>query len=255
MTPPSESELIQLLVDAQRAGGKPIIDPAKLAHLDLDAAYRVSLGQQTILGEQVALYKTAVRTDGSPGVASPIWASRVGQSGPDYVFPRDLVVKGLEFEIGVVLSRDIEGCEDLDEEAVEAAVDHYFLGIEVVGTRLAPTAGGEKPSPAQSLADHNSALGYVFGGRYARGRDVSGLEASFEIDGKEIDRKPAVPGCGTVLASVVAYAKAQHPGLPLRAGTVITTGALSGCVLLPEGARGLVVGRLGNEVPVQFTLQ
>ncbi|KAH6695509.1 hypothetical protein F5X68DRAFT_198515 [Plectosphaerella plurivora] len=255
MSNPSEAEVIQLLADAQRAGGKPTVDPAKLAHLNLDAAYRVSLGQQDLFGEKVALYKTAVRTDGSPGVASPIWASRVGQSGPEYVFPAHLDVKGLEFEVGVVLSQDIEGHDDLDEDAIEAAVDHYFLGIEVVGTRLAPTANGEKPSPAQSLADHNSALGYVFGGRYTKGRDVSGMKVTLEIDGKEIDRKPAVPGCGTVLASVVAYAKAQHPGLPLKAGTVITTGALSGCVLLPEGAKGLVVGRLGDEEPVKFTLQ
>lgn len=254
MTKPSEAELVQLLVDAQRAGGKPVVDPETLAHLDLEAAYRVSLGQQEALGENVSLYKTAVRNDGSPGVASPIWASRVGNSGPDYVFPAGLEVKGLEFEVGVKLARDIEVSDDLDEDAVEAAVDHYFLGIEVVGTRLAPTKTGEKPSPAQALADHNSALGYVFGGNYARGRDVSGLTVSLEIDGKEIDRKPAVPGCGTVLASVVAYGKAQFPGFPLKAGTVITTGSLNGCVLLPEGAKGLVVGRLGDEEPVKFVL-
>jgi hypothetical protein len=29
---------------------------------------------------------------------------------------------------------------------------------------------------------------------------------------------------------------------------------LTGCVLLPEGAKGLVVGRLGNAEPVQFVL-
>lgn len=72
MADKTETELIQLLVNAQRAGSKPVIEPEQLEHIDLKAAYRISSAQQEALGEEVAMYKTAVRKTGGPGVASPI---------------------------------------------------------------------------------------------------------------------------------------------------------------------------------------
>lgn len=250
----NESELVQQLVDAQRSGGKSLVDPEKLAHLDFEAGYRISIAQKEALGESTNMYKTIILKTGG-GVAGPIFASRVGHS-PDYVFPAGYNIKGIEYEVGVELARDIGPDENLSEEEFGKAVSHYFVGIEIVGSRLAPTPTGEKPSMAVQLADHFSALGYVLGAKCSRDVDVSGgLTVSLEVDGKEFHRQVAVQPFGTVLATAVAYAKSQHPGLPLKAGTQLTTGALSGCVPLPEGAKGVVVGRFGDEEPVQFTLQ
>jgi 2-keto-4-pentenoate hydratase len=250
-----ESELVQLLVDAQRQGDKAtLVDPEKLAHIDLDSGYRISLAQRDALGETVGMYKSMILKDGV-GVAGPIFSSRIGHS-PDYKFPAGLSIKGVEYEVGIELARDIAPDENLDEESFDEAVSHYFLGIEVVGTRLAPAKDGEKPSIPVQLADHFSALGYVIGAKVPKDIDVSGgLTVALELNGKEFHRQVGVQPFGTVVASAVAYAKSQHPGMPLKAGTRVTTGALSGCVLLPEGTKGVVVGRLGNEEPVQFVLQ
>lgn len=250
----SETELIQLLTDAQRSGGHELVDPERLTHVDLEAAYRISQGQMKALGEECNFYKTAILGNGT-GVAGPIFSSRIGHSSPDFTFPAGYKIKGLEFEVGIELSRDIRPDEDLDEEAFDEAVKNYFVGIELVATRLAPTKTGEKPPVPAQLADHFSALGYVVGTTCAREIDVrGGLTVTLEVGGKQIQSQAGVQPFGTVIASAVAYAKSQNPGLPLKAGTRITTGALTGCVLLPEGAKGLVVGRLGDLDPVQFSL-
>lgn len=252
--PLGEEGITRLLVEAQRTGGNTKVDPGTLAGLDRAAAYRIVLGQQKALGEEVALYKTAIHPDGV-GIAAPIWASRVGSS-PGFVFGPGLDVKGLEFEVGVKLARDIPAGREsgVDESAVAGAIEHYFMGVEIVGTRLGPIPSGEKPGPVQGLADNLSALGYVLGEKYARGPDVSGLDISLELDRRVIDKRPAEPGFGTILSSLVAYAQSQHPAMPLKAGTVITTGSLNGCIPLPPGAKGRVVARLGHETPIEFTL-
>ncbi|KAL2213286.1 hypothetical protein CC79DRAFT_14016 [Sarocladium strictum] len=250
----SESELVKLFADAQRAGEKAtLIDPDKFTHLDLSDAYSIVLAQKEALGETFGMYKTAILKDGT-GVAAPIYKSRIGNS-PDYKFPSGYNIKGVEFEIGIELARDIGPDDNLSEEDFDKAVSHYFLGIEVVATRLAPTKTGEKPPPALQLADNLSALGYVIGSKRSRKADISGnLTVTLEVDGKEFHRQIAAHPFGTELATAVSYAKSQQPGLPLKAGTLVTLGALSGCVDLPEGAKGVVVGRLGDEEPVQFVL-
>ena len=256
MSPITESELVQLLANAQRLGSKPLVDLQALDGIDHETGYRVALAQQKILGEKPALYKTVLRNDGLPAIASPIWKSRVGYSEQNYVFPAHFDVIGVEFELGVRLARDILPTEDLDDESIREAIEYYFLGVEIVGTRLkTDNLSGNPPTPAQLLADHNKALGYVIGGKCTRDTDVSGLPVTFEINGKEIDRKLAAPGGSTVLESLVAYAKVQQPHLPLRAGTFITPGALSGLVRIPEGTKGHIVGRLGDEEPVRFSIQ
>ncbi|KAL8343566.1 hypothetical protein RB598_004764 [Gaeumannomyces tritici] len=250
----NEDEAARLLVQAQRTGGHSKIDPAALAGLDRAGAYRVMLAQQEALGEEVGLYKTSLMQPDGTGIIAPIWRSRVGTS-PDFCLPTaSYAVKGLEFEVGVRLGRDVPAGEGVDEAAVASAVASYFVGIEIVGTRLGEPTAGKQLGPAAGLADNLSALGYVFGGEFARGTDVDGLEVSFELDGRVLDKRMAKPGFGAVLTSVVAYARAQHPDMPLKAGTVITPGSVNGCILLPPGSKGRVVGRLGSDTTVEFTL-
>lgn len=256
MSPATESELVQLLANAQRLGSKPLVDLEAIDDFDHETAYRIALAQQEILGEEPALYKTVLRDDGLPAIASPIWKSRVGYSEDDYVFPGYFDVIGVELELGVKLARDILPSEDLDDDSIREAIEYYFVGIEIVGTRLKIDDDSKKtPTPAQLLADHNKGLGYVIGSKWTRATDIVGLPVTFEINGKEIHRKLAAPGGSTILESLVAYAKVQQPHLPLRAGTFITPGALSGLVRIPEGTKGHIVGRLGDEEPVRFSIE
>jgi 2-keto-4-pentenoate hydratase len=230
----TEAEMIAALADAERHGTHPV-NAEPFAALDRAAAYRIQIGVRDAVGATVGMLKTAVQSDGV-GVAAPIYASRIGRGG--YRLPVANVL-GLEVEVGVVLGKDLEAGGD-----AATAVDHYFTGVEVVGSRFVDRdVGGANGG----LADNMSALGYVVGTEPRPLRDdIGGLNVTLEFAGRQIFSGPAKHGFGTVLTSVAAYARAQQPHLPLRAGTVITTGSL--CGLVPTAGPGRVVARLGDDV-------
>jgi len=221
----TEAEMIAALADGQRRGTHTV-DPAPYAALGRDAANRIQLGVLDAVGAKVGMLKTAVQADGA-GVASPIYGANVGRSGMRLPLAN---VLGLEVEVGLVLGKDVG-----PETDVAAAV---------VGSRFSNrTAAGVNGG----LADNMSALGYVIGGEPRRLKDaIDGLTVTLEFADKQIYAAPAKHGFGTVLASVVAYAKAQLPQLPLKAGTIITTGSLCGLVL--TDGPGHAVARLGDDV-------
>jgi 2-keto-4-pentenoate hydratase len=234
----SEADLIGLLSDAQRTGSRTL-DATTLTDLDRAAAYCVLAGTQASLGEATGMLKTAIHPDGV-GVAAPIYASRVGQS-PGFTLPADRIV-GLEFEVGLVLAETIPNDPRIEEAAVIPAIDHFFTGIEIVGTRYADRKAAD---PSAALADNMSAFGYAIGPRYSRGTAIASLDVTLDLGGSRVYAGAAKHGFGTVLASLVAYARAQQPGMPLAAGTIVTTGSLCGLVL--TSGPGHVVGKLGNE--------
>ncbi|TLS21591.1 uncharacterized protein PpBr36_10130 [Pyricularia pennisetigena] len=246
-------KVARLLTESQLGGGNAKIDPGQFSRVDRDAAYRIMAAVQKALGEETGMYKTAILPDGV-GVAAPIYSSRIGQS-PGFAFPGDkLNIKGVEFEVGVKLAKDIPA--DADKTTIAAAVDHYYLGVEIVGTRIASTAEVPRAPPPYGLADNLSGLGYVFGRVYDREPPVDGVPVSFEVDGRVVDSRPAkCPFEGGMLATLVAYAKSQQPHLPLKAGMFVTLGSVNGCIPLPQGTKGRVVGRLGDETPVEFVIQ
>jgi 2-keto-4-pentenoate hydratase len=191
------------------------------------------------LGEAIGMLKTAVQ----PGavVAAPIYASRVVRA-PGARLPAKTVV-GLEVEVGLVLARDIPSDPRIDEATIAAAIDHYFTGIEVIATRY---VSREAASPAASLADNMFAFGYVIGGRRSRGPDIDGATVTLELGGRQIYSAPARHGFGTVLASLVAYAREQNAELQLQAGTTVTTGSL--CGLVPATGTGNVIAHLDDDI-------
>lgn len=235
----TEAEMIASLADGQRRGTHGV-DGAPFASLDRAAAYRVQSGVLKAVGAKIGMLKTAVQSDGV-GVAAPIYAAGIGRNG--FRLPVANVL-GLEVEVGVVLGKDVGPDADL-----ATAVDHYFTGIEIVGSRfvdrsLAGANGG--------LADNMSALGYVIGVEPRALKDtIDGLTVTLEFAGQRIYSAPAKHGFGTVLNSVAAYARAQQPGMPLKAGTIITTGSLCGLVL--TSGTGHAVARLGTDI-VEFDL-
>ena len=242
----TETELIDLLVAAQRAS-RSEVDATLFAEIDRAAAYRIQSGVLLALGETPALIKTAVQPDGF-GIAAPIFASRFGQSGSFAL--SGATVTGLEVEVGLVLGSDLSAdTANADEASIVEAIDHYFVGIEVCGTRFAD----RKLAGVQAgLADNMSSYGYVINPT-ARdlGADIEQFDVLLTLDGVTLHQGPARHSFGTVLNSFVRYAKAQVPAYPLRAGTIITTGSL--CGLVPVSGTGRVEAVLGNHT-VKFTL-
>jgi 2-keto-4-pentenoate hydratase len=228
-----EAELIRRLAEASRAGVHTV-DPAPYAALDRAAAYRVQTGVLAATGGSVGLLKTGVHPDGV-GIVAPIPAAGVGRA-PGFEMPV-AGITGLEIEVGLVLARDVSSAAD-----VAAAIDHYFLGVEICGTRFSDRS---EAGLTGGLADSVSALGYAIGPSRSLKDQIDGLPVTLEFAGNIIHSAPAKHSFGTVLASLLAYADHQHPAYPLRAGTMVTTGSLCGLVLTT--GTGHVVARLGDE--------
>jgi 2-keto-4-pentenoate hydratase len=233
----AEAELVSLLVGAQRSGTHTV-DASLYAALDRPAAYRVQLGVMGALGQRVGMLKTGVHSDGV-GVVAPIYAGGVGQA-PGFRLPVANVI-GLEVEVGVQLAKPVlAGASEAD---IRAAIAHYFVGVEICGTRFADRS---RAGPNGGLADNMSSLGYAIGPtRNVLADTIDGLAIRVAFDGTQIYDAPAKHGFGTVLASLVAYARAPHPSFPLAAGTMMTTGSL--CGLVPTSGTGHVVAALGQE--------
>lgn len=236
---PTETDLTQQLIEAQRAG-RHDLDATPYSAIDRDAAYRMQVATMTALGEAPALLKTIITPDGL-GACAPIYRSRVGNSGALQL--SSPTITGLELEVGLVLASDLTPeAANRDEIDIIEAISHYFVGIEVCGTRYADrTLSGVNGG----LADNASAFGYVIDPTHRdAGAEIENYDVHLVFGGKSIWSAPAKHSFGTVLKSFVAYAKNQHPAFPLKAGTVVTTGSL--CGLVPTTGTGHVVGRLGN---------
>jgi 2-keto-4-pentenoate hydratase len=240
------ADLIQQLVAAQRAS-QSNVDAALFADIDRAAAYRIQAGVLAALGETPALIKTAIQPDGT-GIAAPIFASRFGRSG-DLSLSR-ATVTGLEVEVGLVLGADIPVETALaDEAAIVEAIDHYFVGIEVCGTRYRDRLAA---SVQAGLADNMSSYGYVINpAERESGADIDNFDVQLSLDNVQLHSGPARHSFGSVLNSFVAYAKAQVAAYPLKAGTIVTTGSL--CGLVPVTGAGRVKAVLGSHI-VEFTL-
>lgn len=231
-----ESELIDLLARAQR-GGTNSVDATQYAQLDRPAAYRVQTGVMAALGQGVGMLKTAIHADGV-GVVAPIYADRVGPAGSLRLASVNVV--GLEVEVGLVLGRTLPGAAS--EAEVRAAVDHYFLGVEICGSRFADRKAA---GPNGGLADNMSALAYAIGPRRASADEIDGLTVRIALDDRELYAADAKHGFGTVLASLVAYSASQQPAYPLTAGTIITTGSM--CGLVATSGPGHVLASFGGQ--------
>src|SRR4051812_49283720 len=146
----TEAEMIASLADGQRRGTHTV-DGAPFASLDRAEAYRIQAGVMSASGAKLGMLKTAIHSDGV-GVAAPIYAANVGRNG--FRLPVANVL-GLEVEVGLILCKDVGPDDD-----VASIVDHYFTGVEIVGSRFVDrsTAGANG-----GLADNMSGLGYVIG--------------------------------------------------------------------------------------------
>src|SRR3569623_2715834 len=142
----TEAEMIASLANGQRHGTHTV-DGAPFAALDRASAYRIQFGVMAAIGAKVGMLKTAIHGDGV-GVAAPIYAANVGRTGFRL---RVANVLGLEVEVGVILSKDVG-----PETDVASAIDHYFTGIEIVGTRIADR---EKAGANGQHADHLNGRG------------------------------------------------------------------------------------------------
>jgi len=97
------TELTRRLATAALAGTRTV-NASTYKELSREDAYDIQDGVRAAMGAAIGMLKTAIHSDGV-GVASPIYADRVGTSLA-LRLPASLVL-GVEVEIGVVLGRDV----------------------------------------------------------------------------------------------------------------------------------------------------
>ena len=223
---------------------------AHLAHLSIDAAMAVQGAVIQRLGETVPVAKVAIGAEGR-GLAAPIISSTVINDGGTLSSGNGDFL-GLEIEIAACLAQDLTpAIVAQGRDAVLAALDHFVVGIELIGTRIDDRS---KAGPFGPMADNMITAGYVRGGQAIAALPLAdGLEMSVTVDGVERSLGLSKHPFGGVIEPLMAYAKApfdQFGGL--RAGMVVTTGSLCGLIELATPSKVSV--KLGDFDPVSFTL-
>jgi 2-keto-4-pentenoate hydratase len=221
-----------------------------LAHLNAADAMGVQAAVLRRLNQTISVAKVAAPAGGI-ALAAPIIERWTTTSGGTLVLDgRNLM--GLEIEIAAVLKSDLTPeIASRGKAAVQHAIDHYIVGIELIGTRIDHHT---QAGPFGPLSDFMLTAGYV--------TSTQAIEALPEIDGLPIELEtaagitrigPARHPFGGVLEPIIAYAAApfDHFG-GLRAGMTVTTGSLSALIDAPP--TGWLQLRLGDFDPVSVTL-
>ncbi|QDZ12596.1 hypothetical protein [Devosia ginsengisoli] len=249
MSSQSTEQLTQAYIAAHRDPTNPV-PAASLQALDAAGAMAVQGEVLRQLGETASVAKVAAPAGGL-ALAAPIIDSWVVKSGGTLKLDgRNLM--GLEIEIAAVLKSDLTpDIAHQSKAAVLEAIDHFIVGIELIGTRIDQH---KQAGPFGPLSDFMVTSGYVTG--------LQAIPTLPEVDGLPITLKtaagtaqlgPAKHPFGGVLEPIIAYASApfDHFG-GLRAGMTITTGSL--CALIEVPPTGTATLQLGDFDPVSLTL-
>ena len=153
---------------------------------------------------------------------------------------------GVECELAVRLGRDLGRC---DEAEARDAVDALLPMIEVVGSRT----GKGMPSGAVNLVADNGMAAYLVHGTpvpVAEAPPLEEIAARLEVDGAEKAQGTLASG-GVEPFAMVAWL-ANHladRGRCLEAGTLVTTGSMTGVRWAKPGERAVAdLGPLGSVV-------
>lgn len=247
------TDQIESIADAfVAAHGDPSqrVPAAMLAQLSAEAAMAVQGAVLRRLGETAPVAKVGITASGQ-GLAAPIISRTVTDHGGELALAgRNFM--GLEIEIAACLGRDLTPeIVERGEEYVLAAIDHFIVGIELIGTRIDDRSQAGAFGP---MADNMITAGYVCGTqKIAALFPIDGLAITASINGIERDLGLAKHPFGSALKPLMAYAAApfdQFGGL--KAGMIVTTGSLCPLIEVPE--LGDISLKLGAFEPVSFRL-
>ncbi|MCV3205433.1 hypothetical protein OHD62_07310 [Mesorhizobium sp. YC-39] len=204
-----------------------------------------------LLGESAPVAKVAMPPDGiATGAPIPVGLV-IDDGGTIELGERDLA--GLEIEVAVRLDADLTPeIAKAGRDAVLQTVEHFVLGIELIGSRIDDRT---KAGPFGPLADNMVTGGYVTGTQIlAHEPNVDGLAITLSSDGAIVQREVAKYPFGDAISPVIAFAGMadDHFG-GFREGMVITTGSLSPLLIVPR--KGRIEIHLGDFAPLSLTLR
>ncbi|MCC6828042.1 MAG: fumarylacetoacetate hydrolase family protein [Novosphingobium sp.] len=137
----------------------------------------------------------------------------------------------LEAELVAVVG-NAESRDDWTAEACAPAIAAWHIGIEVAGS---PYAGIQDAGALATIAGFGNNIGLILGPKVAIA-DPAAMVAAVTIDGSEVARKAAseLPG-GPLAAVAFALNRLHRMGIALPAGTLLSTGAITGVHAVTPG--------------------
>ncbi|MFM6848831.1 MAG: 2-keto-4-pentenoate hydratase [Terrabacter sp.] len=204
-----------------------------LGETDLALAYAVQheLAQRRagagarVVGRKIGLTSPAVQAQ--LGVDQPdfgVLFDDMDVSAHDRIATSVLLQPRAEAEVAFVLGADLDA-DDLDVEAVRAAVDHAAAAIEIVDSRVA----GWDIRITDTIADNGSSGMFVLGERRLKLDEFEPVDVQMQMyaDDELVSEGNGAACLGDPLEALLWLARtAQHVGDPLRAGQVVLSGAL-----------------------------
>jgi 2-keto-4-pentenoate hydratase len=198
-----------------------------------------------ILGDLVTVY-------GTDRLIGPIFAKNLQIAHGDATVSFGAIEGGfcaVEPEVVFELAVDAPVSDSpIDDERALELVKQVFFGIEIAGSPLATI---NALGPCVVISDFGNNAGLILGPSVVNWRERLGaIEASTWIDGMLVGTgsDAAFPG-GVTQSLVFALNQAARIGLPMKAGTLVSTGALSGVHEIKSGQDAIC--RFDNDVTIK----
>ncbi len=245
----------RVLLDAWRSGTRLANLPESMRPADLAQGYDAQDALFAAAGGRRGGWKLGV---GSPAqlrandLARPLVgqldAARIHPSGAALTLPTPDALT-LECEIGIVLARDLP--PQADRALTADDVRHACVTFELVRSRFADRRAVGWPS---FVADNVGFEALVVGDAFCQGLDVDALRrvndsATVLVDGEPRARALSGDMATDPLASLAAlFAHAAARGITLKAGEIVSTGAMCQPFDMPAQGHAVRVTYAGGEV-------
>jgi 2-keto-4-pentenoate hydratase len=232
----------QLLADAFRSGALLTELPAACRPQTLDDGYAIQDRFTALLGDNFAGWKLGVgtvngkkMTGSSRALAARLLGSRMFKDGDTVPMPNSAPVT-IEFEIAVVLGRDVTPADRLENPLV--AVESAQVDFELVLSRYVDRKVVGWPSFCADLVGFSAlVLGQSVPVDAAAFAKIAN-SAVISVDGKEMARiATGDDAIDPVLGLSELFEHAREKGITLKKGTLVSTGTLT----LPFNTSGAAV--------------
>ena len=184
-------------------------------------------------------------------IYAPLLREHVLASGATFSLPAGLM--GIECEFGFVIGRDFPAAnETADIAAARAAIAECFVGLELVGRRVAPDV---PLNEVTAIADFSLDVAVVRGApiRDWERHDLATMPVRAVVDAATLASGSGAAVLGHPLNSLLWLATAlSKRGAQLRKGEIIFTGTCTGITKVAAGQ--LFEGRFGGLPAVEVRL-
>jgi len=222
----------------------PGILPASMAEGYEIQDYSISLWPDTVAGWKIGLVPPAFREAvGAERLVGPVFSGLVHDHADGQVHDMPVFADGfaaVEAEFIIKLGRDVPVGTAITPELAREVAASLHVGVEIASS---PFPGINDLGPICVITDFGNNYGLILGPEIDgwRDRPLTDLPAKVEIDGETVGETTAasLPG-GPLGALEFILRLMQERGIALPAGTLVSTGAVTGVHQAEVGSKSRV---------------